>query len=106
MLFRSSLADAIDHISEKRSVFAAQLNQAGYQISNLKQSSGEYQSAVSAILDTDYASAIAQLSKGQILQQANLAMLAQANQHPSIAIRLLSDSFSNNYNLRNYIDHV
>jgi flagellin len=40
-------------------------------------------------MDTDFAAETAQLTKGQILQQAATAMLAQANQMPNIVLSLL-----------------
>lgn len=43
----------------------------------------------SRIRDTDMASASVQLTRDQILNQANIAMLAQANQIPQAALRLL-----------------
>lgn len=43
----------------------------------------------SRIRDTDMASASVQLTRDQILSQANIAMLAQANQMPQAALRLL-----------------
>jgi flagellin len=41
------------------------------------------------VQDTDYASETANLTKGQILQQAATAMLAQANQMPNVILTLL-----------------
>jgi flagellin len=45
--------------------------------------------ARSRILDADFASETANLTKSQILQQAGLAMLSQANQIPQAALTLL-----------------
>ena len=45
--------------------------------------------ARSNVQDTDYASETATLTKGQILQQAATAMLAQANQMPNVILSLL-----------------
>ncbi|HEU4843854.1 MAG TPA: flagellin [Burkholderiaceae bacterium] len=45
--------------------------------------------ARSRILDTDYASETAQLTRGQILQQAAASMVAQANATPQQALALL-----------------
>jgi hypothetical protein len=47
------------------------------------------QNARSAIVDTDFASETAALTKGQIMQQASTAMLAQANQMPNVILSLL-----------------
>jgi flagellin len=43
----------------------------------------------SAIIDTDFAAETANLTKGQIMQQAATAMLAQANQMPNVILSLL-----------------
>jgi flagellin len=45
--------------------------------------------AKSNVVDTDYATETAALTKGQILQQAATAMLAQANQMPNVILSLL-----------------
>ena len=43
----------------------------------------------SRITDTDFASATAELTRNQIIQQAASSVLAQANQSPNIALSLL-----------------
>jgi flagellin len=45
--------------------------------------------ANSRIRDTDVAEEMAQLSKNQILSQAGVSVLAQANQLPQLALNLL-----------------
>lgn len=45
--------------------------------------------AYSRIMDTDYASETANMTRNQILQQAGTAMLAQANQIPNMVLSLL-----------------
>lgn len=49
-----------------------------------------YAAAASRITDLDVAQETAELVRLQILQQANVAVLAQANQQPQLALRLLS----------------
>ncbi len=57
---------------------------------NVLQISSENQSAArSRIMDTDFASESANLSRNQILQQSGMAMLAQANQSPGSVLSLL-----------------
>jgi flagellin len=52
--------------------------------------SGENQTAArSRIMDADYAEETANLSRANILQQAGNAMVAQANQLPSLVLSLL-----------------
>jgi flagellin len=64
-------------------------NQMEYTLSNLTELSSNLSSARSRVLDTDYAGETAALTKGQILQQAATAMLAQANQMPNVILTLL-----------------
>jgi flagellin len=67
----------------------ALVGRATYSSQNLMAQSANIQNARSAIVDTDFASETAQLTKGQIMQQAATAMLAQANQMPNVILSLL-----------------
>ena len=58
-------------------------------ISTLQVSVENQTSARSRIMDTDFASETATMARGQILQQAGMAMLAQANQLPNGVMALL-----------------
>jgi len=80
---------AIDYISNERSVMGAQINRIAYISTNLQSQSTNLQSSKSAIIDTDFAAETAKLTKGQIMQQAATAMLAQANQMPNVVLSLL-----------------
>jgi flagellin len=60
-----------------------------YTASNVTELSGNLAAAKSRVIDTDYAAETANLTKGQILQQAATAMLAQANQMPNVILTLL-----------------
>jgi flagellin len=60
-----------------------------YSVNNILELSANLSSARSRIVDTDYATETATLTKGQILQQAATAMLAQANQMPNVILSLL-----------------
>ena len=73
----------------QRSLLGAYQNQMEYTLSNITELSSNLQSARSRVIDTDYASETAALTKGQILQQAATAMLAQANQMPNVILTLL-----------------
>ena len=85
----SSVTTYIDAISSQRGALGATQNQMDYSISNITELSANLTSARSRITDTDYASETAKLTKGQILQQAATAMLAQANQMPNVILSLL-----------------
>jgi len=79
----------ITAVDSQRAALGAIQNQMDYAISNVKQLSANLTSARSNIMDADYATETAALTKGQILQQASTAMLAQANQMPNVIISLL-----------------
>jgi flagellin len=76
-------------LGKQRSLLGAYQNQMEYTLSNVTELSSNLQSARSRVIDTDYASETASLTKGQILQQAATAMLAQANQMPNVILTLL-----------------
>jgi flagellin len=80
---------ALDLVSEQRSNMGALQNRISYINQNLESYSTNLQSSRSAITDTDFAAETAKLTKGQIMQQAATAMLAQANQMPNIVLSLL-----------------
>jgi flagellin len=76
-------------ISNERAKMGALVGRAIYSSQNLMAQSANIQAARSAIVDTDFASETARLTKGQIMQQAATAMLAQANQMPNVILSLL-----------------
>ena len=80
---------SVDLVSEQRSVMGALQNRISYINQNLEAYSTNLQASRSAITDTDFAAETAKLTKGQILQQAATAMLAQANQMPNVVLSLL-----------------
>ena len=81
--------DFITNLSTQRAELGALQNQMEYAISNVTELSSNLSAARSRVIDTDYASETASLTKGQILQQAATAMLAQANQMPNVILSLL-----------------
>ena len=85
----STLETDIDDISKQRATFGAVQNRFESVISNLSNYSENLSSSRSRILDTDFASETANLTKAQILQQASTSILAQANQLPQSALSLL-----------------
>ena len=85
----SAIDTALNYISTQRGVFGSQMNRLSYISTNLTAQSTNLQNSRSAIIDTDFASETAKLTKGQIMQQAATAMLAQANQMPNVILSLL-----------------
>jgi flagellin len=58
-------------------------------IANLNNSAENISAARSRILDADIAQETSAMTKSNILQQAGVAILAQANQAPQLALSLL-----------------
>lgn len=79
----------IKSLSSQRSQLGAYQNQMEYTLSNITELSSNLSASKSRVIDTDYASETASLTRGQILQQAATAMLAQANQMPNVILTLL-----------------
>ncbi len=65
-------------------------NQLTYAMSNLTTSIQNYTSSASTIEDVDMAAEVSNMTKNEILQQAGMAMLAQANSQPQQILKLLS----------------
>jgi flagellin len=89
---RASLAvfdKAIEQLSTARSKVGATQNRMQVTISNLSVAHENLSAANSRIRDVDVASESSALTKAQILSQAGLAVLAQANQIPNSALSLL-----------------
>lgn len=84
-----TLDTALTAITTQRAELGAAQNRMGYAISNLQSSVENQSAAKSRIMDTDFASETAKLTRAQILQQAGTAMLAQANQTPNGVMALL-----------------
>jgi flagellin len=89
----TALAGVVDnyitYLDKQRSTLGAIQNQMEFAVDNITELSANLTAARSRIQDTDYASETASLTKGQILQQAATAMLAQANQMPNVILSLL-----------------
>jgi flagellin len=80
---------ALEDISTSRAELGALQNRLESTINNLSTTSENLSASRSRILDADFAQETAQLSRNQIIQQAGVSILAQANQQPQIALGLL-----------------
>jgi flagellin len=85
----ATLDTAINSINSQRATIGAGINQMTYAADNMTNAAANAAASRSTVLDTDYATASTQLAKGQIIQQAATAMLAQANQQPQSVLALL-----------------
>jgi flagellin len=80
---------AINALTTARSKFGAVQNRFESVIGSLQIASENQSASRSRIMDADFASETASLTRGQILQQAGTAMLAQANSLPNNVMTLL-----------------
>ena len=84
-----ALDNALSTVDSARAQQGAVQNRFDSVLSSLASSSANLTDARSRIQDADFAAETANLSKAQVLQQAGVAMLAQANQLPQSVLSLL-----------------
>jgi flagellin len=84
-----SVDNAINVVSRTRGEFGAAQNRLTATIANLQIQTENLSSAESRIRDVDIAVETADLTRNSIIQQAAIAMLAQANTQPQVALQLL-----------------
>ncbi|MFS2155686.1 flagellin, partial [Rhizobium sp. Rhizsp42] len=78
------IADAaLAKVNDQRAQLGALQSRFSSAISNLQSSTENLSASRSRIVDTDFASETANMTRGQILQQAGTSMLAQANSLPN-----------------------
>ena len=80
---------ALDSINSARASLGAIQNRVESTIGNLQTTAENLSAARSRIRDADFAAETANMTRMQILQQAGVAMLAQANSVPQLALQLL-----------------
>jgi len=85
----STIDTAIGNVSTARSTFGAAMNRLEVAQSSIQTMRLNLSAANSRIADVDVASETAQLSRNQVLTQAGISVLAQANQLPQLAFGLL-----------------
>ncbi len=79
----------IETIAQSRATFGAVQNRFEAVIANLQNYAENLSAARSRIQDADFAAETAALTRAQILQQAGVAMLSQANLQPQSVLALL-----------------
>ena len=85
----TTLDAALQTVSGARASFGAAGNRFTNVIAQIQSASENLSAADSRIRDVDVAEESAKMSRAQILMQAGVAVLAQANQAPQIALKLL-----------------
>lgn len=84
-----AISEALASVNRNRGNLGALESRLSTSINNLQVARENFKAAESQIRDLDVAAEAAELTRLNILQQAGAAILAQANQQPSIAIQLL-----------------
>lgn len=85
----AALDDAIAQVSEVRSRIGAYQNRLDYAVSSLDGTVENMESAISRIMDTDIAEEMSVYSNMNVLDQAGISVLAQANDMPQQILQLL-----------------
>ena len=70
---------AISNVGTEREQLGAVMNRLDHAIANLQQVSTNLSNAKGRIMDADFAAETSNLARTQVLQQASMAMLSQAN---------------------------
>ncbi|MCB1968800.1 MAG: flagellin [Geminicoccaceae bacterium] len=84
------LDNAIAQINEDRANIGAAISRFDFASANLATSIENLDAARSTLMDVDMASEMSNFSSKQVMMQASVAMLAQANQMPQQLLRLLN----------------
>ena len=79
MSYIASVDKAISVISTNRGTYAAAINRLDHSVANMQDAATNLAEAKGRITDADFAAETSNLSRTQVLQQASMAMLAQAN---------------------------
>lgn len=85
----TSLDSALGYISSSRATLGAAQNRLQHTIANLETTSENLSASNSRIRDVDVATESSNMAKNQVLEQAGVSVLAQANQLPQLALKLL-----------------
>jgi flagellin len=85
----STIDTALDTVAEDRATLGAMQAQLESMVRNLANVAENTAAAAGRVVDTDYATETANLTKAQILQQAATSILAQANAQPQAVLSLL-----------------
>ncbi|MGF1747926.1 MULTISPECIES: flagellin [Vibrio] len=84
-----TMATLINEISSTRSSIGANINRLDHTITNLGNMSENISAAKGRIMDTDFASESAAMSKSQMLMQSGASMLSASKMVPQLAMSLL-----------------
>ena len=85
----NALEDALSYVTAVRSQLGAYENRLEHTTKSLDATEENMTSAISRIEDADMATTMVEYTKGNVLEQAGVSALAQANELPQLALQLL-----------------
>ena len=83
------IEEAVSRVSKARSDLGAYENRLEYSVTSLDSTQESMTSALSRIVDVDMAEEMTNYTQQNVLQQAGVSMVAQANQLPEKVLQLL-----------------
>lgn len=81
--------NAMSRVDQELATYGSVMNRLSFAADNALNVALQTQNSRSRVLDTDYAATTSELARTQIIQQASMAMLTQANQAPGAVLKLL-----------------
>jgi flagellin len=85
----TSIDGVISSLVSSRAALGASQNSLQHTMNNLKTTSDNLSASNSRIRDVDVAAESAAMTRAQIISQSSVSVLAQANQMPQLALKLL-----------------
>ena len=85
----TSIDNAFTDLADKRADLGAYMNRLGHALGNAETFAANMADSNSRIVDTDYAKEMTEFARSQIVRQAGMAMLSQANAIPNQVLQLL-----------------
>jgi len=85
----TQIDSAFTELATIRADYGSYMNRLGHSLNNAEVFSANMSDANSRLLDTDYAKEMTEFAKSQIVRQAGMAMLSQANAIPNQVLQLL-----------------
>ena len=85
----NALDDAMVDLHTDQADIGAKLNRLRISMGNLSSAIEDSSTSIGVIRDTDYGAESTEFTRRQVLKEASVAMLSQANAMPQIALRLL-----------------
>jgi len=85
----TAIDNAFTQLATIRADYGSFMNRLGHSLNNAEVFSANMSDANSRLLDTDYAKEMTEFAKSQIVRQAGMAMLSQANAIPNQVLQLL-----------------